>query len=189
MASEASCAGAGRRIIVVGSTCSGKTTLAERLAARLGVPATDLDALHWEPHWTEADRAVFRERVRQAVATPGWVIGGNYLTWQQDISWPLADTVVWLDFELPIILRRIISRSWRRYRSRELLWGTNYEDFWTHLKLWEREKSLISWAVTTHRAQRRRYAVFLADPRWAHIRFVRLRRPEEVERWLAAQAR
>ena len=124
--------------------------------------------------------------MRQATESPNWVIGGNYLELQQDITWSLADTIVWLDVDLRVILPRVVTRSWRRYRSRELLWGTNYEDFWTHLKLWDREKSLIAWAVSNHRALRRRYAASARDPRWAHIRFVRLRSPAELERWLNA---
>lgn len=119
----------------------------------------------------------------------GWVVGGNYLDWQQDISWPLAEIVVWLDFELRGRMTRAVRRSWRRYRSRELLWGTNYEDFWTHLKLWDREKSLLSWAVSTHRPNRRRNAAFINDPCWAHIRFVRLCTPAAVERWVARLVR
>ena len=51
-----------RRIVVVGSTGSGKTTVAKRLAGILGAPYVELDALNWEPNWTEAPPNVFRER-------------------------------------------------------------------------------------------------------------------------------
>lgn len=57
----------GRRIVVVGTSGSGKTTMARRLAERLGYPHVELDALYWEPHWTPAPVEVFRERVRQAI--------------------------------------------------------------------------------------------------------------------------
>ncbi|HET7036741.1 MAG TPA: shikimate kinase, partial [Thermomicrobiaceae bacterium] len=108
----------GKRIIVVGSSNAGKSTLAERLAARLGVPFIELDALHWEPGWVAAEREVFRERVRRAIAPAAWVVAGNYLSQQQDVSWPAADTIVWIDLPLTTVLRRCVARSWRRWRSR-----------------------------------------------------------------------
>ena len=39
------------RINVVGTSCSGKTTLARAIAGRLGLPYTELDALFWGPRW------------------------------------------------------------------------------------------------------------------------------------------
>ncbi len=173
----------GRRIIVVGNSNAGKSTLAQRLAERLGVSFIELDALHWEPGWVEAEREVFRERVRRAIAPASWVMAGNY-THQQDVSWPVADTVVWLDLGLPTVLRRYIVRSWRRWRSADLLWGTNREVFWEHLMLWDTEKSLIAYTIKTHRAQRRRFEAFTRDPRWSHLTFIHLRSVEAIDRWL-----
>ncbi len=40
----------GQRIVVVGTTGSGKTTLAAQLALIAGCPHIELDALHWEPN-------------------------------------------------------------------------------------------------------------------------------------------
>ena len=178
--------GIGRRIIVIGSSNAGKSTLAQRLAERLGVPFIELDALHWEPGWVMADRAVFRERVRRAIEPQSWVMAGNYTHQQQDVSWPVADTIVWLDLGLPTLLRRVVARSWRRWRSRELLWGTNRETFWEHFMLWDPERSLISYMLKTHRTRRRQFEAFTRDPRWSHLTFIRLRSVEAIERWLDA---
>jgi adenylate kinase family enzyme len=175
----------GRRIIVVGSSNAGKSTLAQRLAERLGVPFIELDALHWEPGWVEAEREVFRERVRRAIAPESWVMAGNY-THQQDVSWPMADTVVWLDLGLPTVLRRCVVRSWRRWRSADLLWGTNREVFWEHLMLWNPDRSLIAYTLKTHRARRHRFEALTRDPRWSHLTFIRLRSVEAIDRWLAS---
>ena len=52
------------RVVVVGSTGSGKTTLARQLSRLLDVPHTELDALNWEANWTAAPTDVFRQRRR-----------------------------------------------------------------------------------------------------------------------------
>src|SRR5919106_628268 len=89
-----------RRVNVVGTTASGKTTFARALAARLGVPHVELDALHWEADWQEAPDAVMRHRVRQAVAADAWVVDGNYSA-IRDLVWERAEAGNWLDFRLP----------------------------------------------------------------------------------------
>jgi adenylate kinase family enzyme len=173
-----------RRVIVIGSSNSGKSTLAEWLAARIGARFIELDALNWEPNWVIAETEIFRERVRRAIACDSWVIAGNYST-QQGISWPLADTIIWLDLPLRTVLRRCVVRTCQRYRSQELLWGTNRENFWEHLMLWDQNKSLFTYTLVNHRSKRKRFQAEMRDPRWSHITFVRLRSTKEVEEWKA----
>lgn len=62
---------------MVGDSGSGKSTVGARLAGRLGLVQIELDALHWEPGWVEADPETFRERVREAVEADAWVLVGN----------------------------------------------------------------------------------------------------------------
>ncbi|MEE2834346.1 MAG: hypothetical protein VYD18_18460 [Candidatus Latescibacterota bacterium] len=87
-------------------------------------------------------------------------------------------TVVWLD--LSLTLWRVVFRSWRRWRSKELLWGTNREKFWTHLMLWHTADPLLWWAWTTHEKKRCRIVASMANSQWAHLRFVRLTSVREV---------
>ena len=101
----------GRRIACIGSTTSGKTTLAGRLGALLDITPIDLDALIWEPGWREAHVDVFRDRIRHALAGDGWVTSGNYITDAQDLVWTRADTVIYLDLSTPLLVRRVLTRS------------------------------------------------------------------------------
>lgn len=171
----------GRRIVVVGGTGSGKTTLAETLAQRLGLPFVELDALFWRPDWVEPDDESFSAKVAAATSGESWVVAGNYRRVTVDVLWPRVDTMIVLEVSLVTQLRRLIARSWRRWRTKELLWGTNYERFWKHFL---HRDSLLLYALRTHRATRDRYRSMIADPAWAHINFIHLRSPAEAARWL-----
>ncbi len=175
-----------RRIACIGSTTSGKTTLATRLAELLDLTAVDLDGLAWEPGWREAHVDIFRDRIRHALASDAWVTSGNYIGDAQDLIWTRADTVVFLDMSIPLLVRRVLTRSWGRRGV--VLWGTNTEKFWPHLKVWSRD-SLIYFAITTTRRRRRQFEAWQSDPRWSHIRFHRLRSPAEVARFLDTVAK
>ena len=172
----------GRRIVVVGATGSGKSTLAETLAQRLGLPFVELDELFWLPNWVEPDEESFSAKVAAATSGESWVVAGNYRRTSVDVIWPRVDTMVVLEVSLATQLRRLITRSWHRWRSNELLWGTNYERFWKHFL---HRDSLLLFALRTHRATRDRYRSMMADPEWAHIDFIHLRSPTEVAHWQA----
>jgi adenylate kinase family enzyme len=170
-----------RRINVVGTSASGKTTFARRLAAQLGIPHVELDALHWEPGWTEAPTEVMRERVRRAVAADAWVVDGNYSA-IRDIVWDRTQAVIWLDFSLPTILWRYATRTARRMRSGDELWpGTgNRESLSMHV--FQRD-GLLWWILGTYRRRRRDYPRLLADNQ--RLVAVRLRSAREADEWLA----
>jgi len=175
----------GRRVLVVGTTGSGKTTLAKRLATSWRIPYVELDALHWGPQWTEVADEVFFSRVACATAGNEWVADGNYRQ-VRGLLWPRADTVVWLDYSLFTVLRRVTWRTLRRVVSREELWSGNHERFWGSAL---GRDSVILWALHTHRTRRREYAALFALPRCDHVLRVRLRSPREARRWLSAVSR
>lgn len=81
----------GRRIAIVGTSGSGKTTVAARLASSLGLPHVELDALFWRPDWRQANLEEFRASVDTATSGEGWICDGNYSR-ARDIVLPRADT-------------------------------------------------------------------------------------------------
>ncbi|MEN8041512.1 MAG: adenylate kinase, partial [Actinomycetota bacterium] len=100
-----------RRISVVGSSGSGKTTAARAVAERLGYPHLELDSVFHLPGWTPLPDDEFRAAAAEFAAQPKWVIDGNYSSHGvQDIVWGRADTVVWLDPPKRTAMRQV---TWR----------------------------------------------------------------------------
>jgi hypothetical protein len=143
----------------------------------------ELDAIYHQPGWTELPEEEFRSRVDLAVASDCWVVDGNYSAVHEAI-WTKADTVVWFDLPLPLVLSRTIRRTVRRVVTREELWNGNREPF-SNLWSFKPEKSIIAWAATRHGAYRRRYLAAEQDPRWSGLHFVRLRSQGEADAFLA----
>ena len=189
---------------MVGTSGSGKTALAQRLAEQLAYPYVELDALHWKPDWKSAPDDEFRPRVTQldsvyhqadwtplaeeefrrrvGLAADGscWVIDGSYSK-VRDIVWRRADTMVWLDYALPLILWRLTRRTFGRMLTRQKLWAGNRED----LRIFLSRDSILLWALQTYRSLRRTYSAVSDDPAWTHLTVVRLRSPRATAAWLA----
>ncbi len=146
----------------------------------------ELDSIYHQPGWTPLSDADFRARVAEEVATAGWVVDGNYSV-VHEIVWGRADTVVWFDLPYAIVLARTVRRTVRRTVTRQELWNGNKEPL-SNLWSLNPEKSIIAWAATRHRVYRRRYADAERDPRWADLRFVRLRTQAEADSFVAGVA-
>jgi len=175
----------GERILVVGVSSTGKSTLAEHLADLVGGAFVELDALFWLPQWREPRTEDFQTKVIAALdGADRWAVAGNYNSRGiPDIVLPRADTLIWIDLPLRTTMPRLIRRTWRRWRNRELLWGTNREVITEHLKVWSND-SLVGYSLRHNRETRRRQTARFADPRWRHLRRHRLRSPSEVTRFL-----
>ena len=163
-------------MIATASAC-GKTTTGRRLAARLGVPFVELDALHHGPGWTEATADELRGKVEPILATDGWVIDGGYMGKIGTIVQDAADTIVWLDLPRRVWLPRLLRRTTVRIVRREELWNGNRESFRTALL---GRDGLILYSLRHVRRRRDEYPV-----RFASGNLVRLRSQKEVDRWLA----
>ena len=172
-----------RRISVVGSSGSGKTTFARQLATKLHLPHVELDSLFWDADWTQVDNDTFRARVGDATAGDAWVADGNYAR-ARDIVLARADTVVWLDLPLGTCLGRILKRTARRARTREELWSGNRESWRRHFT----GNSLVWWLVTSYRRKRREYEARFFGPQreFPHLDVRRFGSSAEAQAWLDA---
>jgi adenylate kinase family enzyme len=171
-----------RRVSVQGASGAGKTEFAARLAGCLGVPHIELDALHHGPNWTEATSAELTASVSQAMAAnpAGWVIDGNYHRKIGTLVSDAADTVVWLDPPLPVLLWRLWRRTSVRIVGRVELWNGNRESW--RGAFWGRE-SLFAWTIRSYFRHRRDWPSLLGG----HPGLVRLRSSRLTKQWLSAQ--
>jgi excisionase family DNA binding protein len=168
-----------QRIVVIGTSGAGKTTLAREIARRKGVPHVEIDAFQWQPNWTAATRDELRAAMAAAVAPNAWVVDGNYLN-VRDVVWPRADTIVWLDYSFLVVFGRVLRRTMHRVLFRDELWNGNYEK-WSFLFT---RDSILWWVITTHGRRRREIPEALAQSEFSHLRVVRFRSPRQANEWL-----
>ncbi len=170
----------GRRIVVIGTTGAGKTTMGAGLAGLLAIPHVELDSLFWGPNWTECPTEVFRDRVAEATRGDAWAVDGNYGK-AREIIWSRADTVIWLDYTLPVILYRLTRRNAYRIGRGVELWNGNRETLRATLG----RNSLFVWAFRTYRRRRLEYPEHFRRPEYAHLRVLHFRSPRQARRWVA----
>lgn len=161
-----------QRLIVVGTAGSGKTTLAMKVAEKLGYPFFELDALFWKPNWVQEEKELFRQKVSAALQAERWTAGGNYSV-ARDIIWQRADTLVWLDYPLPLVMSRLLRRTLKRVITQEYLWAGNRET-WRNTFL--SKDSLLLFALQSHWRHRRKFPIELQRDEYRHLQVYRLQR-------------
>ena len=171
------------RIVVVGTSCAGKSTFAQALADASGCPRIELDELHWSANWQPKPPEEFRRLVAEAASADTWVADGNYGV-VRELLWPRAEAVVWLNYSYPRVLWRAVKRTVHRCITRKPLWHGNRESLWR--SFFTRE-SILLWVITTHRRRQREFAALRAAGQFRHLAWVEFRHPEHAEQWLAAR--
>jgi hypothetical protein len=146
-------------------TCVGLPSLMERIGF--------IDGMRPRRH----DPEEFVRRVAEAIRAEAWVLDGNYGP-VRDMVWQRATHLVWLDYERPVIMARVICRSFLHAVLRTELWAGNRER-WRQML---RPSHPIRWAWSTWERRRRETAERLARKEYARLVVLRLRRPREVQR-------
>lgn len=169
-----------KRVVIIGTSCSGKTTFARDLAQRLRTQHIELDSIHWKPNWIPTPKEEFRSLAQDAVAPEAWVLDGNYSA-VRDIVWARATTLIWLNYPFHIVARRALSRTFQRVFYRQVMWSGNRETF---RKSFLSKDSILWWVLTTHRRRRREYPRLFQESQHRHLEIIMFSSTSEADKFL-----
>ena len=135
-----------KRVVVIGSSCTGKTTFARALGGLFKVPHVELDALNGLEDWKARPAEELRALVTDAISKPAWILDGNY--WSlRDLVWPQATTLIWLNYSFPVVWQRALQRTIRCVFTQEALYSGNRESF---QQAFLSRDSILLWVVKAY---------------------------------------
>lgn len=169
-----------QRIVVIGTSCSGKTTFARKLAHVLGLTHIELDAIHWQPNWSPRPLEEFRLLVEKAIAGESWVVDGNYSK-VRDLVWNRATHIIWLNYPFFFVLARAIRRAVRRIVLQEELFSGNRETW--RLTFLNRD-SILWWMIKTFHRRRREYRALFQRMNGSQLVCIELQTRSQVDGFL-----
>ncbi len=167
-----------RRVLVAGTSGSGKTTVARQVSAVLRTPHIEIDGLFHGPAWVP--RPSFEADVDHLTARPEWVTEWQYASVRERLA-QRADTLVWLDLSRSRVMRQVIRRTLVRRLRRRVLWNGNVEP--PLRTILSDPEHIIRWAWNTHRLTAIRVAEL--PRRHPQLVIVRLRTRRQVAQWLS----
>jgi adenylate kinase family enzyme len=102
-----------KRIVILGSSGTGKTTVCRRLGEKLHINTLHLDSVYWEKNWNNIDKDHFdRYMIEYLRKHDTWVIDGNYTNNKHfKYRLDLADVIIILDFGKQVSLQGIHMRA------------------------------------------------------------------------------
>lgn len=166
-----------KRIIIVGTTGCGKTTLAKKLSKQLQIPHFELDALHWGPNWQRVPDEIFRKHVKDIVQKDNWIIDGGYTRIAKDLIWGKVQLAIWLDFPFPVIFYRLMKRTLNNIYARKEYWPGCHESI---RRQFLSKDSIFLWAISTYRRKKKTYPILLKEH--PNLELIRITHPRELRK-------
>lgn len=97
------------KIVIIGSSGTGKSTLARNLSRILHINVVHLDRVFWEPGWKEKSRESRIDILQEIVRKERWIIEGTYLG-ASEPRLKASDTIIFLDTPTLLCLKRVVKR-------------------------------------------------------------------------------
>lgn len=106
-----------KKIAIIGSGGSGKSTFARKLGEKLQIEVFHLDAILWKPNWTAVSKNQQEAIQHQLVSKDQWIIDGNY-NGTLDLRLNAADCIIFMDMPRKLCVYRVFKRM-LLYRNRQ----------------------------------------------------------------------
>lgn len=103
-----------KRIVILGSGGSGKTTLSNYINKKIGLPVVYLDKEYWLPNWEKPCEEDWNNKLSKLSENEKWIMDGNYID-SLNIRLERADLVIMLDIKQSVCLTSIFFRTLRSY--------------------------------------------------------------------------
>lgn len=169
------------KIIILGSSCSGKTTLGRKLSILNQAKHIDLDDFNWLPDWKSRPTDELISKVDKAIwGESRWVISGNYRN-THSMTMPQATCVIWLDFRLRLVLWRMLKRTIKRIVTKEETCNGNYE---TISGAFFDKGNLFSYTVNTYQERKKQFSIL--GQQYPHLKIYRIKSPLRLRRFIAS---
>lgn len=163
------------RIAILGTTGSGKTTLAKVLGGLLEIPVISLDNLKKDGDGNTIDTESFLHRLESIVSDNSWIIDGGYKVTHSTIL-KNAQAAIWLDYPLGIILSR---RAKRNFEQRPLFYSTYPSVF---ARRFINLSHVMKNTVWKHYQLRKTYPHLFRD--FPHLHLFHFTHPNQMQKWL-----
>ena len=105
------------KVLVIGCCGAGKSTFSKKLEKILKLPLIHLDKYYHKPNWEEPEKDEWEQVLRKLVKQKRWIMDGNYAD-SFDIRFPLADTIIYLDYPSIKCCLRVIKRNITDFRKK-----------------------------------------------------------------------
>lgn len=102
-----------KRVIILGPSGTGKTTLCREMGERFHLTELHLDSVYWQKDWNHIDKDEFHKwMISFFQKHNNWVIDGNYSNNRHfHLRLKLADTIILLDYGTKAALQGIHERA------------------------------------------------------------------------------
>ena len=171
-----------KRILIIGANGAGKTVLAKKLASHYNIKLIELDRLFWKPKWEKPTREEFYENVKKELSSyKEWIVDGNYYSNVSELVWKNANVIIWLDYNIGLVSRRVIARTIKNIVYKRKLFDNNYDSF---KRMITPKDSIVVWSLKTFKSKRRKYSVLYEKHSDDEVKFYRFRKPGETEEFL-----
>lgn len=105
-----------KKVVVIGSGGSGKSTFSRQLGEVTGLPVVHLDKLYWHAGWVKTPVDEWQSIVQRELDKPEWIMDGNF-GGTRAMRLAACDTVIFLDLPRWLCMYRIVKRTIKYHKG------------------------------------------------------------------------